>query len=176
MARIGARHLFDPLPQRRPGGVRACGPRSGYVRTFGVQVLTPVAMADQVPTMRFVPPSFQIGSGPNFEIPVGLFRPAPGFLAALELRQVSRRARINSRLRSLRRIFAPSPLRLPGINGGRECCASGLIEGKHHAPISTPVVLHFTGCIWAPCLFEVQSRDEARQYRASTPWRRLAYV
>src|SRR6516162_246106 len=82
--------------------------------TFGVQALTPVAIVDQVPTMRFVPPSFQIGSGPNFEIPVGLFRPAPGFLAALEPRQVNRRARINSRLRSLRRIFTSSPLRLPG--------------------------------------------------------------
>jgi len=54
---------------------------------------TRCAAVDQVPTMRFVPPSFQIGSGPNFEIPVGLFRPAPGFLAALEPRQVNERAR-----------------------------------------------------------------------------------
>ena len=102
--------------------------------TFGVQALTPVAMVHQVPTMRFVPPSFQIGSGPNFEIPVGLFRPAPGFLAALEPRHVNRRARINSRLRSLRHIFVPSPLRLPGITGDRECCASGLIEGEAPCP------------------------------------------
>ena len=54
---------------------------------------TRCAAVDQVPTMRFVPPSFQIGSGPNFEIPVGLFRPAPRFLAALEPRQVNERAR-----------------------------------------------------------------------------------
>ena len=35
----------------------------------------------------------------------------------------AKRRRINSRSRSLRRIFAPSPLRLPGITGDRECCA-----------------------------------------------------
>jgi hypothetical protein len=124
-----------------PKGKRHLGEQATDARaeTFGVQALTPVAMADQVPTMRFVPPSFQIGSGPNFEIPVGLFPPAPSFLAALEPRQVNQRARINSRLRSLRRIFASSPLRLPGITGGRACCASGLIEGEALCP-------HFDPC------------------------------
>ena len=69
-------------------------------------------MLDQVPTMRFVPPSLQLGVVPILKSPVGLFRPAPGFLAALEPRQLNQRARISSRLRFLRRIFAPSPLRL----------------------------------------------------------------
>ena len=68
--------------------------------------------------------------GLNFEIPVGLFRPAPGFLAALEPRQVNQRERINSRLRSLRRIVAPSPLRLPRITGDRECCAPAYSRGS----------------------------------------------
>jgi hypothetical protein len=159
--------------------VRACGPRSGYVWTFGVEALaladnTRCAVVDQVPTMRFVPLSFQIRSGANFEIPGGLFRPAPGFLAALEPRQVTQR-RINSRSRSLRRILPASPLHLPGITGERECCAPAY-RGKRHVPISAPVVCHSTGCIWAPRLSEVQGRDDARQHRASTPRRRLAYV
>jgi hypothetical protein len=75
--------------------VRACGPRS-EVRVDEALALadnTRCAVVDQVPTMRFVAPSFQIRSGPNFEIPVGLFRPAPSFSAALEPRQKNQRAR-----------------------------------------------------------------------------------
>jgi hypothetical protein len=62
-----------------------CG-RSG-VEALALADNTRCAVVDQVPTMRFVPLSFQIRSGANFEIPGGLFRPAPGFLAALEPRQ-----------------------------------------------------------------------------------------
>ena len=96
MARRAARHLFDPLPQRRPAGCTGLWASIGVREDGRVQALadkTRCTAVDQVPTMRFVPPSFQIGSGPNFEIPVGLFRPAPGFLAALEPRQVNERAR-----------------------------------------------------------------------------------
>ena len=57
----------------------------GYVWTFGVEALaladnTRCAVADQVSTMRFVPPSFQITSGPGLKSR----DPRPAFLAALE--------------------------------------------------------------------------------------------
>ena len=42
------------------------------------------------------------------------------------------------------------------------------IRGKHHAPVSTPVVRHSICLKCGP--------DDARQYRASTRGRRLAYV
>src|SRR5258705_13868441 len=51
------------------------------------------------------------------------------------------------------------------------------IRGRHHAPVSTPVVHHSIRCNWAPRLSEVQGPYHARQHRASTrPGRRLAYV
>ena len=96
MAPKGTRYLFDPLPQRRPAGCTGLWASIGVREDGRVQALadnTRCAVMDQVSTMRFVPPSFQIKGGPNFEIPVGLFGPAPGFLAALEPRQVNQRAR-----------------------------------------------------------------------------------
>ena len=54
--------------------------------------------------------------------------------------------RIDSRLRSPRRILEQSPLRLPGITGDRECCAPAYSEGKHHAPAPTAVVRHSIRC------------------------------
>lgn len=59
----------------------------------------------------------------------------------------SRYPRINSRLRSLeahnQAITAPPPQALPVT----ESVALPPIRGKHHAPISTPVVRHSTDCI-----------------------------
>src|ERR1700681_4740915 len=81
--------------------------------------------------------------------------------------------RIDSCLRSLeahtQTITAPPPQALPVT----ESVALPPIRGKHHAPISTPVVRHSISCNWAPRLSEVQGPYDARQHRASTrPGRR----
>src|SRR5258707_3401714 len=85
--------------------------------------------------------------------------------------------RINSRFRSLEAhtegITAPPPRHYPVT----ESVALPPIRGKHHAPVSTPIVHHSIRCNWAPRLSEVQGPYHARQHRASTrPGRRLAYV
>ena len=72
----------DVTERRRRDAELCCGPREAAFPRNGQKNHEIVRV-----------PTFQIGSGPNFEIPVGLFGPAPRFLAALEPRQVNERAR-----------------------------------------------------------------------------------
>src|SRR6476619_3204027 len=65
----------------------------------------------QAPDWQLVEEAHRIGR----ELPVSQFPPGAY--------PPSKYLRINSRLRSLRRILRQSPLRLPGITGDRECCA-----------------------------------------------------
>src|SRR6266496_2632403 len=72
----------------------------------------------QAPDWQLAADAHRIGR----ELPVSQF-PRGAYLPAKYLR-------INSRLRSLRRILRQSLLRLLGITGDRECCAPACFEGS----------------------------------------------
>ena len=113
--------VVDP---RSPGGINS---PHGLILFDGVCVLCSrgcrfVSKRDRRGYFRFVP--IQLAEGRPLAEQLGIDPDHPDSFAFLASGQASfQYLRINSRLRSLRRILRQSPLRLLGITGDRECCA-----------------------------------------------------
>ena len=113
--------VVDP---RSPGGINS---PHGLILFDGVCVLCSrgcrfVNKRDRRGYFRFVP--IQLAEGRPLAEQLGIDPDHPDSFAFLASGQASfQYLRINSRLRSLRRIPRQSPLRLLGITGDRECCA-----------------------------------------------------